>query len=40
MIDGESILGMCQAANSTPDCVGVITWMHTFSPVRMWIAGL
>ena len=27
-------------ANATPACVGVIAWMHTFSPARMWIAGL
>lgn len=40
MTDSESILGMCQAASSTPNCIGVITWMHTFSPARMWIAGL
>lgn len=28
------------AANSTANCVGVITWMHTFSPAKMWINGL
>ena len=27
-------------ANSDPQCVGVIAWMHTFSPAKMWIAGL
>jgi L-arabinose isomerase len=27
-------------ATSDADCVGVITWMHTFSPAKMWIAGL
>src|SRR5262249_44988210 len=27
-------------ANSSAQCVGVIAWMHTFSPARMWIAGL
>jgi len=27
-------------ANAAPDCVGVIAWMHTFSPAKMWIAGL
>jgi L-arabinose isomerase len=27
-------------ANSDPRCVGVITWMHTFSPAKMWINGL
>jgi L-arabinose isomerase len=36
----ESILEVCLAANSAPECVGVITWMHTFSPAKMWIAGL
>lgn len=27
-------------ANSDPYCAGLITWMHTFSPGKMWIAGL
>jgi L-arabinose isomerase len=27
-------------ANIAPQCVGVIAWMHTFSPAKMWIAGL
>ena len=27
-------------ANSCPKCAGVITWMHTFSPAKMWIKGL
>src|SRR5262252_2527985 len=40
LTDSESILRTCQAANSTSKCAGVITWMHTFSPARMWIAGL
>ncbi len=31
---------MCLEANSSPACAGVITWMHTFSPAKMWIAGL
>ncbi|PWF64121.1 L-arabinose isomerase [Shewanella sp. BC20] len=31
---------VCQAANSDENCVGVILWMHTFSPAKMWIAGL
>jgi len=29
-----------EEANSTPSCAGIITWMHTFSPSKMWIAGL
>src|SRR5215831_14711950 len=40
LTDSESILRTCQSANSTSKCAGVITWMHTFSPARMWIAGL
>ena len=36
----ESILEVCLAASAAPECVGVITWMHTFSPAKMWIAGL
>lgn len=27
-------------ANSSPCCIGIITWMHTFSPAKMWIEGL
>lgn len=34
------IKALCQDANSNPACVGIITWMHTFSPAKMWIAGL
>lgn len=36
----EEILGICSAANTTENCVGVIAWMHTFSPAKNWIAGL
>ncbi len=36
----EEITRICLEANSTPDCAGVIAWMHTFSPAKMWIAGL
>jgi L-arabinose isomerase len=36
----DEILTVCQQANATPECIGVITWMHTFSPSRNWIAGL
>ncbi|MGA2867499.1 MAG: L-arabinose isomerase [Verrucomicrobiota bacterium] len=31
---------LCQEANSGPDCLGLITWCHTFSPSKMWINGL
>ena len=36
----EAILKACLDANSDLNCVGVITWMHTFSPAKMWIRGL
>lgn len=36
----ESILQLCLQANSDPQCVGLLAWMHTFSPAKMWIAGL
>jgi L-arabinose isomerase len=36
----EAILNLCLEANSAADCVGLIAWMHTFSPAKMWIAGL
>lgn len=36
----EGIRQVIIEANSHDDCVGIITWMHTFSPAKMWIAGL
>lgn len=36
----EEILQLFRAANSDDSCAGVITWMHTFSPSKTWIAGL
>ena len=36
----EAIHRLCLEANSSDACVGLITWMHTFSPAKMWIAGL
>src|SRR5512138_2389297 len=36
----EAIHTLCLQANSAPNCIGLITWMHTFSPAKMWIAGL
>ncbi len=36
----EEILEICKQANATPNCVGIIAWMHTFSPAKMWIRGL
>ncbi len=36
----EEILATFRRANATPGCAGIVTWMHTFSPSKMWIAGL
>ena len=36
----SEILNVIQEANNTTNCAGIITWMHTFSPSKMWIAGL
>ncbi len=36
----DSIRRLCTEANSDDSCAGLITWMHTFSPAKMWIAGL
>ena len=34
------ITELCKEVNNTPECIGMIAWMHTFSPAKMWIAGL
>ena len=36
----EAIEDVCRQASSDGRCVGVIAWMHTFSPAKMWISGL
>ncbi|MBN1309989.1 MAG: L-arabinose isomerase [Anaerolineae bacterium] len=36
----EAIHQLCLEANSDEKCIGLVTWMHTFSPAKMWIAGL
>jgi L-arabinose isomerase len=36
----EEILTICNEANYAKNCIGIITWMHTFSPSKMWIKGL
>ena len=36
----DVIRELCLEANSSKNCIGLITWMHTFSPAKMWIAGL
>ena len=36
----DEIRQVCLQANNDENCIGLILWMHTFSPARMWIAGL
>ena len=36
----EAIFELCLQANADERCVGLVIWMHTFSPAKMWIAGL
>lgn len=36
----EEIYNTLTAANADKNCIGIITWMHTFSPAKMWIRGL
>ena len=36
----DGIRTLVMEANASPTCVGLIVWMHTFSPAKMWIAGL
>jgi L-arabinose isomerase len=35
----EEILSVCKEANAAQNCIGIIAWMHTFSPAKMWING-
>ncbi len=36
----DSIRELCLEANSSKNCIGLVAWMHTFSPAQMWIGGL
>jgi len=40
LTSSESISRLMAEANAAEECIGIISWMHTFSPARMWIAGL
>ncbi|MCL4178414.1 MAG: L-arabinose isomerase [Verrucomicrobia bacterium] len=35
----QEVMELCQQANTSADCIGLITWCHTFSPSKMWING-
>lgn len=36
----DEIFKLCKEANYNDKCIGLIAWMHTFSPAKMWINGL
>lgn len=36
----DEALALCREANHDNQCAGIITWLHTFSPAKMWIGGL
>ncbi|MCX2680473.1 L-arabinose isomerase [Galbibacter sp. EGI 63066] len=36
----SEITALCEAANTSKKCIGIVAWMHTFSPAKMWISGL
>jgi hypothetical protein len=40
MTTADAIRTLCMEANHSPQCAGLILWMHTFSPSKMWIGGL
>lgn len=40
MATPDAIRQLCLQADSAANCVGLVVWMHTFSPAKMWIGGL
>ncbi len=40
MTGPDAIRALCREANNAENCIGLVLWMHTFSPAKMWIAGL
>jgi L-arabinose isomerase len=40
LVSPDSVTELMMAANNAPNCIGLITWCHTFSPSKMWINGL
>src|ERR1700690_3647701 len=39
LTSADEIRAVCLEANNAPQCAGLVLWMHTFSPARMWIGG-
>ena len=40
LVSPDAVTELCRAANNAKNCIGLITWCHTFSPSKMWINGL
>src|SRR6056297_1737579 len=40
LTSAEAVERLFSEANNNDECIGLIAWMHTFSPARMWISGL
>jgi L-arabinose isomerase len=40
MTTADEIRALCRRADADPDCAGLVLWMHTFSPAKMWIGGM
>ena len=40
LTNADAIRRLALEANADDACIGIIAWMHTFSPAKMWIAGL
>ena len=40
LVDSDQIAKVCLEANADANCAGLVLWMHTFSPSKMWIRGL
>ncbi len=40
LVDSDQITNLCVEANADANCAGLVLWMHTFSPSKMWIRGL
>ena len=40
LTNSDAITTICLEANNSSNCIGLIAWMHTFSPAKMWISGL
>ncbi|MGC9942763.1 MAG: L-arabinose isomerase [Verrucomicrobiota bacterium] len=40
LVTPDAVTELCRTANNAANCIGLITWCHTFSPSKMWINGL